>query len=90
VAACERAVIALRCNESERLELEVDVMTVAMEIAIGVADTSAAVFGCRAREHDLRLGLEQRLRKLATLAPSISERIRLVDRANAVRPRTWT
>ncbi|HTH04220.1 MAG TPA: tetratricopeptide repeat protein, partial [Ilumatobacteraceae bacterium] len=37
VAACERAVIALRCNESERLELEVDVMTVAMEIAIGVA-----------------------------------------------------
>ncbi|MDN5858656.1 MAG: hypothetical protein L0H84_08525 [Pseudonocardia sp.] len=42
------------------------------------------------REHDLRAGLEECLRTSARLTSSPAERIELVDRANAVRPRTWT
>ncbi len=42
------------------------------------------------QERDIRLGLESSLRSLARRAPSRSERIRLVDQANHMRPRTWT
>ena len=41
-------------------------------------------------ESELRLGLERTYRSLAAVAPSAGERIRLVDEANRVRPRTWT
>ena len=39
---------------------------------------------------DLRRGLERTYRALAAVAPTAAERIRLVDEANRVRPRTWT
>jgi serine/threonine-protein kinase PknG len=48
------------------------------------------LLGCRFAERDLRFGLERSYRALARGAPSRGERIRLVDRANHVRPRTWT
>ncbi|HEX4253429.1 MAG TPA: tetratricopeptide repeat protein [Pseudonocardia sp.] len=41
------------------------------------------------RGRELRLGLERALRAAARLSTSQSERVALVDRANAVRPRTW-
>ena len=41
-------------------------------------------------ETQLRLGLERTYRSLAAVAPTPSERMRLVDEANRVRPRTWT
>jgi serine/threonine-protein kinase PknG len=41
-------------------------------------------------EHDLRIGLEQAYRALARTADRQRERVELVDRANQVRPRTWT
>ena len=41
-------------------------------------------------ERDLRLALERSLRTSARLASDVQERIALVDRANAARPRTWT
>ena len=41
-------------------------------------------------EHELRLGLERSYRELARGATNGSERIRLVDLANRVRPMTWT
>jgi serine/threonine-protein kinase PknG len=41
------------------------------------------------RQRDLRLGLETCLRTSARLTTDAAERIELVDRANAVRPRTW-
>jgi serine/threonine-protein kinase PknG len=41
-------------------------------------------------ERDLRLALERSLRTSARLASKVEERIALVDRANAARPRTWT
>ena len=42
------------------------------------------------QEHDLREGLEHCLRTSARLTSDPTERIELVDRANSVRPRTWT
>jgi serine/threonine-protein kinase PknG len=41
-------------------------------------------------ERDVRLGLERTYRSLARITNTASERIRLVDWANRVRPRTWT
>ena len=46
------------------------------------------VLDCALSEHELRLGLERRYRTLARFAATPEERIALVDRANAVRPRT--
>jgi serine/threonine-protein kinase PknG len=41
-------------------------------------------------ESELRLGLERAYRSLAAVAATANERIRLVDEANRVRPKTWT
>ena len=48
------------------------------------------LLGHRFLERDLRLGVETSYRELARWASSSTERIELVDRANEVRPRTWT
>ena len=40
----------------------------------------------RATEPGLRVGLEQALRELASRTPDTSERLVLVDEANAIRP----
>ncbi|MDV6012538.1 tetratricopeptide repeat protein [Haloechinothrix sp. LS1_15] len=48
------------------------------------------VLGCPLTERDVRFGLERCYRTLARLAGTADERITLVDRANAVRPRTLT
>jgi serine/threonine-protein kinase PknG len=52
-------------------------------------DDAATVAGCALDETQLRLGLERTYRALAAVAGSASERVRLVDAANRVRPRTW-
>ncbi|WP_433274056.1 tetratricopeptide repeat protein [Actinosynnema sp. CS-041913] len=55
------------------------------------ADGSAPagrLLGCELSESGLRSGLERCYRQLARLADTPEERIALVDRANAVRPRT--
>ena len=49
----------------------------------------STVLGVRLAEHDLRRALERTYRGLARKASTDAERIALVDRANAVRPRTW-
>ncbi|TWP49517.1 protein kinase [Lentzea tibetensis] len=46
------------------------------------------VLDCALSEHELRLGLERCYRTQARFAATPEERIALVDRANAVRPRT--
>ena len=48
------------------------------------------VAGCVLEDRDLRTGLEAAYRELARHAPDEDARIRLVDLANEVRPRTWT
>jgi serine/threonine-protein kinase PknG len=54
------------------------------------AQTSSKVLGCALAERDLRLGLERCYRTLARLAGTTDQRVELVDRANAIRPRTLT
>jgi serine/threonine-protein kinase PknG len=48
------------------------------------------VLGCELTERGLRFGLEGCFRQLARLAGTSEDRVELVDRANAVRPRTLT
>jgi serine/threonine-protein kinase PknG len=48
------------------------------------------VAGCALDDRAMRTGLEAAYRELARHAPDEDERIRLVDFANEVRPRTWT
>jgi serine/threonine-protein kinase PknG len=52
-------------------------------------DPAVTLAGHGLVESQLRLGLERTYRSLAAVAASASERIRLVDEANRVRPRTW-
>ena len=52
------------------------------------ASPSTRILGHPLAEEPLRRGLESSLRSLAHFAPAGEERIRLVDKANAVRPRT--
>jgi serine/threonine-protein kinase PknG len=52
--------------------------------------TPAKVLGCTLDERDVRFGLERCYRALARLAHTPADRISLVDRANAIRPRTLT
>ncbi len=52
--------------------------------------TAAKVLGCELEERDVRFGLERCYRSLARLTDDAGDRIALVDRANAIRPRTLT
>jgi serine/threonine-protein kinase PknG len=68
-----------------------------LERALGLAqrgnlvdDGHTSLLGHRLVERDLRFGLEHSYRALAGRTASGADRIRLVDRANDVRPRTWT
>ena len=54
----------------------------------GAPRAGAAVLGRPWQERDLRLALERSLRTSARLTPDVAERVALVDRANAARPRT--
>ncbi|GAA3552457.1 serine/threonine-protein kinase [Amycolatopsis ultiminotia] len=52
--------------------------------------SSSKVLGCALEERDVRFGLERCYRALARLAGTAADRVALVDRANAIRPRTFT
>jgi serine/threonine-protein kinase PknG len=59
--------------------------------ATGTNDSAnRTVLGCRLTERDLRFGLERCYRALARLAGTPEQRHDLVDKANAIRPRTLT
>jgi serine/threonine-protein kinase PknG len=59
--------------------------------ASGTNDSAnRTVLGCRLTERDLRFGLERCYRALARLAGTPEQRHELVDKANAIRPRTLT
>lgn len=53
------------------------------------APAETLLLGCPLQEKRLRMALERTLRELARLAPEDGERIRLVDRANELRPETF-
>jgi serine/threonine-protein kinase PknG len=50
---------------------------------------SGRVLGHELSEYALRLGLERAYRALAKLARDDATRVRWVDQANRIRPRTW-
>jgi serine/threonine-protein kinase PknG len=84
---------SLPVRGEQRVRLQADVLESALAlVAQGGAfdDGRASLLGYRFLERDLRFGVERSYRELARWAPSSSERIELVDRANRVRPRTWT
>ncbi|WP_436492707.1 tetratricopeptide repeat protein [Actinokineospora sp. HUAS TT18] len=56
----------------------------------GAHPGTSTVLGCELSERELRLGLERCYRALARLAGTTEQRHELVDRANAIRPRTLT
>jgi serine/threonine-protein kinase PknG len=69
---------------SQLLEAALDLVQAGVVAPSG----QVVVLGSPLEERSLRLGLERAYRDLARLADSPAERIRLVDRANHVRPRT--
>jgi serine/threonine-protein kinase PknG len=56
----------------------------------GSRHAGGTVLGCGLSERELRFGLERCYRALARLAGTPEQRHELVDRANAIRPRTLT
>jgi serine/threonine-protein kinase PknG len=64
-------------------------LSIAGEVEAGRLEPNGTrVLGRACRPDDLRRGAEESLRRCARYASSADERVSLVDRANAVRPRT--
>ncbi|MBV8217568.1 MAG: hypothetical protein JO325_03820, partial [Solirubrobacterales bacterium] len=83
--------LAIRGEQRVRLRAEVLEAALALTTRGGAFDDGrASLLGYRFSERDLRFGVERSYRELARWAASNSERIELVDRANQLRPRTWT
>jgi serine/threonine-protein kinase PknG len=74
----------------DRQQLVVRVLNLALEHVrnTGRDEPSVRVASVPAAERDLRQGLERAYRELAALTSDRAERVRLVDAANDVRPRT--
>jgi serine/threonine-protein kinase PknG len=68
-----------------------EVRATLLDAAVGLAPTNGGppFLGCEWRERELRLALEGCLRTSARLTSDADHRVELVDRANAIRPRTW-
>jgi serine/threonine-protein kinase PknG len=84
---------ALSLDPERRARLGVELLLAALALVErDGADVAPgeALLGVGLAERDLRAGIERGYRTLAHLAEEDDERIRLVDWANAVRPRTWT
>ncbi|MGI5499441.1 tetratricopeptide repeat protein [Lentzea sp. CA-135723] len=87
VAAGER-LHALDIDVASHTQLSAEVLEAAYDYVTRNQAAEGKVLDCALSEHELRLGLERRYRTLARFAATPEERIALVDRANAVRPRT--
>ncbi|HEX8976328.1 MAG TPA: tetratricopeptide repeat protein [Solirubrobacteraceae bacterium] len=87
------ALEALALQGEQRERLAADLLEAALSLSLdrqAPADGRTYLLGHRLTEHDLRLGIEWCYRQLARHSTDREERIRLVDEANQVRPRTWT
>jgi serine/threonine-protein kinase PknG len=83
---------ALSLDPERRARLGVELLLGALRLVEREGDDAggAPLLGVAVTERDLRSGIERGYRTLAHLADEPEDRIRLVDWANAVRPRTWT
>jgi serine/threonine-protein kinase PknG len=83
--------LPVRGEPRARLQAELLEAALALVGSGGALDDGRdSLLGYRLLERDLRFGVERSYRELARWAASSAERIQLVDRANQVRPRTWT
>jgi serine/threonine-protein kinase PknG len=80
----------LALEKERRTRARIEVLLRALDwVRVRQEAADTRVLNCRLTDRDLRLRLEKEYRALALSAPPGSaERIRLVNRANAVRPRT--
>ena len=83
---------ALSLGAEQRVRLTAELLAAALGLLEEgeVADPGARLVGCPLADQDLRFGLERSYRDLARHTSSGSERVRLVDLANQIRPTTWT
>ncbi|MCE6997514.1 protein kinase [Saccharothrix sp. S26] len=88
VMAAGARLSGLELDVARRVGLTVELLGVALESLPRGGVVAGTLLDCEVSETGLRLGLERCYRQLARLADSPEERIALVDRANAVRPRT--
>ncbi|WP_158841584.1 serine/threonine-protein kinase [Saccharothrix deserti] len=89
VMAAGARLSGLELDVARRAGLTAELLRVALESLPGNGSKPAGrLLDCELSESGLRLGLERCYRQLARLADTPEERIALVDRANAVRPRT--
>ncbi len=82
---------ALALEGTNGARLRVEVLETALSLLQGATlpeDGSLVLLGQPFRERHLRRGLEQALRQLARLEGDRARQVMLIDRANAVRPRT--
>jgi serine/threonine-protein kinase PknG len=83
----------LNIDASTRLPLKQELLTQALDLLMNETaspDIATVLDGSPFVEDDLRFALEHAYRSLAKLASSDAEQVRLVDLANASRPRTLT
>jgi serine/threonine-protein kinase PknG len=91
LAAAVDTVAAVSIDPRDRQELVVTVLQAALtEVQRSGPQPATKVAGIPADEPSLRAGAERAFRQLAALTDDRAERIRLVDQANQVRPRTMT
>ncbi|MEM7340157.1 MAG: tetratricopeptide repeat protein [Actinomycetota bacterium] len=90
LAAASTTIERLQLDASERAALSAEVYNRALAgLTAGTFQPQGqVVLGRQLNEGSLREGLEETYRLMARLTDDPDERIRLVDRANAVRPRT--
>jgi serine/threonine-protein kinase PknG len=86
---------SLELDGEQRAKLSSELLEAALRVAVrpgAVRGNGGGVklLGHELVERDLRFGLERSYRTLARAASTRRDRIRLVDQANSVRPRTWT
>jgi serine/threonine-protein kinase PknG len=91
--AASTGIEALSLESTQRAALVADLLLSALRSLDGEGIDEAPqvlLAGYPLTDRDVRLGLERTYRSLARAADSTPERVRLVDWANRVRPRTWT
>jgi serine/threonine-protein kinase PknG len=91
--AAEATLESLTLDPERRARLAIKLLLAALAVVDQLGSwpgQESALLGVPLTAHDLRVGLERGYRTLAHVTEDPDERIRLVDRANEVRPTTWT
>jgi serine/threonine-protein kinase PknG len=91
--AASVSIQALSLGPTQRVSLIADLLRCALTLLDSEAIDEAPevqLAGHPLTDRGVRLGLEETYRSLGRVAATATERVRLVDWANRVRPRTWT